>query len=280
MKIKANAKINLGLYITGLDSKNYHLLDATMIPISLYDEIDIDISNKDEDYIYIENMDIPKENTISKAINVLREYYKFDKYFNVNVNKGIPSGAGLGGGSSDAAFVMKAIMELLNLDFDINILKELALKVGADVPFFLINKPCRMEGIGEILTPFKLKRAYSFLLIKPLFGINTIEAYRKYDELNEYKKSNIDELIVLLQEGKELINVHNDLWKCARLLQPELIDLENKIREFNPKVITMSGSGSTLVVYDKEEKLKYIQNKLREEKNIELCKIVNTLSKV
>lgn len=280
MKIKANAKINLGLYITGVDNKNYHLLDATMLPISLYDEIEIAVSNKKEDYIFIENMDILKDNTISKAIKVLREYYKFDKYFIVKVNKGIPSGAGLGGGSSDAAFIMKAIIELLNLNFDINILKELALKIGADVPFFLINEPCRMQGIGEVLTPFKLKRAYSLLLIKPLFGINTIEAYRKYDELNEYKKSNIDDLIVLLQEGKELINVHNDLWKCARLLQPELIDLENKIKDFNPKVLTMSGSGSTLIIYDEAEKLKYIQDRISKEKNIELCKIVNTLGKV
>ncbi len=279
MKIKANAKINLGLFITGVDNNNYHLLDATMIPISLYDEIEINILNKNEDYIYIKNMVLPKDNTISKSIEVLREYYKFNECFEIIVNKKIPSGAGLGGGSSDAAFVMLAIIKLLKLNYDLEILKKLALKVGADVPFFLINEPCRMQGIGDVLIPFRLKRDYSFLLIKPLFGINTKEAYKKYDELRNYKESNIDNLVSLLKEGKELKNLYNDLWQSAIVLQPEIKELEKKIKMLNPKLITMSGSGSTLVVYDDEEKLKYIQEEIGKEKNLELCKIVNTLVK-
>ena len=273
MKIKSNAKINLGLYITGLDDKNYHLLDATMLPISLYDDIEIEISDKDE-VIFI-NQEVPNNNTVTKVIKLMKEYYKFNACFKVIINKNIPSGAGLGGGSSNAAFVMKAIVELLKLNPDEELF-DIALKVGADVPFFLINKPCRMQGIGEILTPFEVKNKHSFLLIKPKFGINTVEAYKKYDEINKKNKSIILEVINSLKEGKIINEINNDLFESAKNLQPEFNSIVNEINKLNPKLLTMSGSGSTLVIYDDIDKLKTIEKQIKKT-NFELCRIVEII---
>lgn len=277
MHIKSNAKINLGLYIVGLNENNYHLLDATMIPISLYDEITIFINNKDKDEVIFDKLGIPEKNTITRAINLLRDKYKFHHYFDVNIQKNIPDGAGLGGGSSNAAFVLKAIKELIKLDVNEDELKEIALKVGADVPFFLINKPCRMQGIGEILTPFKISKKHSFLLIKPLSGVSTIEAYKKYDELEISNTNNIKEIIYALENNKDLQGVENNLYKVAKLINPQIRKLEKEVLEFNPSCLTMSGSGSTLVVWDEISKLETIKNKLKENKDIEYLDIVNNL---
>lgn len=277
MIVKANAKINLGLYITGLNKDKYHLLDATMIPISLYDEIDIIVNNKNEDEVIFDKIGIPKNNTITKAINLLRERYKFNQYFDIKVKKNIPDGAGLGGGSSDAAFVMKSIKEILNLKVDEKEFMDIALKVGADVPFFLVNKPCRMQGIGEKLTPFNINGKYLFLLIKPIDGVSTIEAYKKYDELIIKHKNNVEEIINALEKNKELINIKNELFEVAKVINTQIIKLEKEVLEFSPKVLTMSGSGSTLVVYDEIDKLQTIKNKLEKNKEIEYIDIVSTI---
>lgn len=274
MKVKANAKINLGLYITGLDQNNYHLLDATMLPISLYDDIEISFNDKDE-VIFI-NQTVPTNNTVTKALFLMKKHYKYQESFRVIINKNIPSGAGLGGGSSDAAFVMKAIVELLNIKTSNEELRDIALKIGADVPFFLINKPCRMQGIGELLTPFEINKEYKFLLIKPNFAIDTVKAYKKYDEIKISKKSNIQNIINSLKEGKLINEVGNDLFIPAKELEKELYSLEEEIKTFNPYLLTMSGSGSTLIIYDKISKLEKIKNALKSSK-FELLQIVNIL---
>ena len=274
MKVKANAKINLGLYITGLDQNNYHLLDATMLPISLYDDIEISFSDKDE--VTFINQTVPTNNTVTKALFLMKKHYKYQESFRVIINKNIPSGAGLGGGSSDAAFVMKAIVELLNIKTSNEELHNIALKIGADVPFFLINKPCRMQGIGELLTPFEINKEYKFLLIKPNFAIDTVKAYKKYDEIKISKKSNIQNIINSLKEGKLINEVGNDLFIPAKELENELAFLEENLKEFNPYLLTMSGSGSTLIIYDEISKLKKIKNALKSSK-FELLQIVNIL---
>lgn len=274
MKVKANAKINLGLYITGLDQNNYHLLDATMLPISLYDDIEISFSDKDE--VTFINQTVPTNNTVTKALFLMKKHYKYQESFRVIINKNIPSGAGLGGGSSDAAFVMKAIVELLNIETSNEELYNIALKIGADVPFFLINKPCRMQGIGEILTPFDINNEDKFLLIKPNFAIDTVKAYKKYDEIKISKKSNIQNIINSLKEGKLINEVGNDLFIPAKELEKELYSLEEEIKTFNPYLLTMSGSGSTLIIYDKISKLEKIKNALKSRK-FELLQIVNIL---
>ena len=274
MKVKSNAKINLGLSIVGLDEKNYHLLDATMLPISLYDEIDISIADKDE-VIFI-NQEVPENNTVTKAISLLRYRYNFKECFKVIINKKIPSGAGLGGGSSNAAFVMKAIIELLQIKVNYDELNDLALKVGADVPFFLINKPCRMQGIGEILTPFEINQKLSFLLVKPKFGINTISCYKKYDELQIKSKNKIIEIINSLKEGKIDSDISNDLLLSAKELEPQINLLIDEINSYNPQLLTMSGSGSTFVIFDQIDRLELIKNQLKI-KDVELCEIFDVI---
>lgn len=274
MKIKANAKINLGLYITGLDQNNYHLLDSTMLPISLYDDIEISLNDIDE--VIFVNQIVPTNNTVTKALSLMKNYYKYQECFKVIINKNIPSGAGLGGGSSDAAFVMKAIIEILNIKTSKEELCNIALKIGADVPFFIINKPCRMQGIGEILTPFEIQKEVKILLIKPKFAIDTVKAYKKYDEIKFSKKSNIQSIINSLKEGKIINDVENDLFIPAKELEKELCSLEEKIKEFNPYLLTMSGSGSTLIIYDKVNKLEKIK-KVLNFKDFELLQIVNII---
>ena len=122
MTVKAYAKINIGLDITGKLDNGYHLLESKFIPISIYDSLNIKISNEDD----VTGMIIPKEeNIIYKAIKLYKEKYDVKESFSVNVKKRIPSQAGLGGGSSNAAFTLIALNKILNLNVNNDELKEL-----------------------------------------------------------------------------------------------------------------------------------------------------------
>ena len=119
MKLKANAKVNVALQVVGRRVDGYHNLDMVMLPIGLYDTIEIEVLDEEyETNVEFDDYSIPlgDKNSVNKAIRLLREKYHFKEEFDVFVEKGIPSQAGLGGGSSDAAFVIKAIVEMLKID--------------------------------------------------------------------------------------------------------------------------------------------------------------------
>lgn len=186
MKIKSNAKINLYLNVYGKEN-NLHLIESLMVPISLYDEIEI----CENEYDVIEGMNIDlKSNIMYKALCLFRENYNTHKKYKIKINKNIPIGAGLGGGSGNAAEVLKYLAETNNVSKD-EILN-LSKKVGSDVSFFIENKPAIVSGTGDRICLRTVNKSYGTLVFDNDY-VSTKESYMRLDEIErKYKESPAD----------------------------------------------------------------------------------------
>lgn len=177
----ANAKINIGLNIVGKGAEGYHLLESVFYPFPLYDIIEITSAKSTaKTTLEITGLDLPVEdnNLCLKAYDLLSGRHNLPPV-HIHLHKQIPFGAGLGGGSSDAAFVLKMLTEKFNLDLSTSELEQEAAKLGADCPFFIQNKPLYAEGIGTELSPISLDLSDKFLvLVKPAVHVSTVEAYQ------------------------------------------------------------------------------------------------------
>ena len=160
ISVKSYAKINIALNVVGKTESNYHLLDSVVLPIELHDTIILEnLKNGVETYVTVDDFSQGsiEYNIASFAIDRLASMYGFKNKFRVYIHKVIPMQAGLGGGSSNAAFTMKAVIKQLKLNVPDETLLDVAKSLGADVPFFIKCTPARMRGIGEILDPIKVK---------------------------------------------------------------------------------------------------------------------------
>lgn len=183
MKIKSNAKVNL--YLNVYDKENdLHLIESLMVPISLYDEIEINENN----YDVIEGMDIDlKSNIMYKALCLFRERYNTHKKYKIRINKNIPIGAGLGGGSGNAAEVLKFLSKENNVNK--NEILKLSKKVGSDVSFFIENKPAILTGTGDKIYLCEVNKLYGVLVFDDDY-VSTKESYIRLDGMErEYKES-------------------------------------------------------------------------------------------
>lgn len=243
MKELSNAKINLGLKIVGKEN-GYHLLESKLIPISIYDEINIDISDKDE----IIGMDIDiNDNIIYKAICKMRDRYGITDKYKVVIQKNIPQKAGLGGGSSNAATTIKIINEIHNLNLSLEEMAEVGLSIGSDVPFFIYNKPSLVTGRGENIKPIALyKKIYGVLVLDDMF-FGTKEVYDTFDGL---------------QVDSDLIN---DLELAARKLPGgyQIEEIEKNLLDNGAYLASLTGSGGAVFgLYYSEKEALEVANKL------------------
>lgn len=250
MIIKAHAKINLAINVVGKKEDGYHDLDMVMVPVELHDSIHIEVLPSNfETYVTCDDfsLEVNEYNLCSITIRKMKEKYNINKSFRVHIHKNIPIGAGLGGGSSNAAAVINAIKTLLKLDIPYEEEIELAKSIGADVPFFLKNNPARVEGIGEKLTPIKIKNKYYVLLIKPKNGLSTKDVYAKYDEVGSDNHADVDSLIKALENGEELKEfMGNDLEKASITMLPVIQDIKKLLLDDGFENVLMSGSGSSV----------------------------------
>ena len=266
--IQANAKINLALNIIKKRSDNYHELDMISIPLKLHDTIELsrikETANKFSAHLYCDdpNIECDETNTAYQAFSLYQEKCKIKDLFKIFIYKRIPIQAGLGGGSSDAAAVLKALNQFTKCKNEICNINKLAPSLGADVPFFLTNKPSRVKGFGDIIEPINITTSYYVLLVKPKEGLSTVEVYDLYDQMDKKKiqKSNIDELITGLKENNyELIkkNLINALYYPASQKLPVIKKILTKLEEFNLPLNGMSGSGSAcFALSEKKSNLK------------------------
>ena len=165
MKIRAPAKINLRLRIVGKRADGYHLLDTIMLPVSLYDEITIkrgrkigkNSAPKDRLIVTCDNPLVPsgRKNLAYKAASLILSGKSIKESVRIRIHKRIPIGAGLGGGSTDAASTLVGLNRLFRLGYTLKGLEEMSSTLGADVPFFVKGVPARARGIGERLTPLR-----------------------------------------------------------------------------------------------------------------------------
>jgi 4-diphosphocytidyl-2-C-methyl-D-erythritol kinase len=186
MQVRAPAKINISLQILGRRNDGFHELATLIAPISLYDELGIDKGANGIQF-HCDDPSIPQgdENLAVRAAKAFFERTKIEPAISIELRKKIPHGAGLGGGSSDAASVLLALNELFEAKLSREALAEIAEPIGSDIPFFLFQSAAFCKGHGEMVSPVKLNRQFSILLLKPAFAVSTAWAYSRWRESRE-----------------------------------------------------------------------------------------------
>ena len=185
---KAYAKINLALEVKG-KVNNFHQVNNIMIPLNIYDELFFEKANN----ITIDTEADIEDNICLKAVDLFFKKYNITEGVHIILNKNIPIMAGLAGGSSDAAAVLRGLNRLFEINAKIEELAILAGQLGSDVPFFLYNKISLCTGRGEIINPLDLDfSGVSVLLIKPSFGLSTKDVYQNYSWNGVSKEQDIN----------------------------------------------------------------------------------------
>lgn len=244
MKLLSPAKLNLGLWIVGRRPDGYHLLESLFWPIDLFDEIEIEPSPTN--LVAIENVD-PRDNTVFK---LLEQNPKLGKWA-VSIKKRIPMGAGLGGGSSNAGTILRYFVKSGLVTT--NEAKEIALKLGADVPFFLNPVPSWVSGIGEICAPLDLERntveSIKFLLIFPNIHCSTPIVFKRYKEMGQAfsipPENRPSSSYTLENFAQFLQNSENALEQTVIQMEPVIKEGLQTLRDMKPVNAALSGSGST-----------------------------------
>ncbi len=240
-----NCKINLGLSVTEKRSDGFHSIETVFYPVPLTDILEI-IETKDETTFESNGLIIPgnqSANLVMKAYDLLKKDFHIPPVC-IYLQKKIPIGAGLGGGSSDAAFAIMLLNDLFSIGLHEDEMKEYAKQLGSDCAFFIENKPVFAVERGDKFLPIELSLAnYSFLLVKPGFSVNTGEAYAMIKP--EKKNISIPSILVKPFEywQEELIN---DFEEPVFKKYPQIRTIKEKMYELGALYACMSGSGSTV----------------------------------
>ncbi len=234
------AKVNLRLFVQKKRADGYHELSLDFIPISLFDQLTFEPA----DHFSLQTqLDFPpEENLVFKAVKLLEAETSVTLAVKITLEKHIPSGAGLGGGSGNAACALVVLNRLFDLKISETRLLELALVLGADVPFFINPTPSIATGLGEKLTPVALSCDLYFILCKPELSINTGEAYRHC--LHSGRKLQTDDFT--LEKIKTITTGDNDFFQPLSEIYTELGETEKILKETGADAVGFSGSGSTL----------------------------------
>lgn len=263
MRDRAYAKINLSLNIVNEREDGYHELDSIMIPITLWDVLDIQKANETS---YSCNIPIPfnESNTIIKAIKYMKETYDIKDEFNVVLEKHIPTQAGLGGGSSDGASAIRILNKMYSLNLDSQEIVKACEAVGSDVLFTYYSRPARIKGVGEKIDFVEVKDKKYVLLVKPRQGVSTKLAYKELD-LNTCDHPDINELENRLKEGADYSDIlGNSLEEPSFKLCLKIEEIKKALIEKGLNNPLMSGSGSTVfALSDDKDKLLRIRDELR-----------------
>jgi len=253
----APAKLNLRLKITGRRPDGYHNLVSIMAPVSLFDRIELQITSRNLITISCEGFSAPadKENLACRAAQAFFAKTGIDHGLSIKLTKNIPVAAGLGGGSSDAACVLKALNQIWSCPLSAKELAELALGLGADVPFFLIEKPCIVRGIGEILEPIEKWPKLWYIIVTPPIRVSTAWVY---GNLNWSPLEGTGELELTKDEYQFIIaNLKKKVFVIARVLDndlervtashfPAIEDIKKTLMDSGSDGVLMSGSGPSV----------------------------------
>lgn len=241
MIVKAPAKINICLDIVGKRQDGYHLLHTIMEEIPIFDLISIEKANE----ITVACGDINNEENICyKAATSFFKYTNISGGAKIHIEKHIPTEAGLGGGSSDGASVIKALDELYKTNLSEKQMCEIAVTVGADVPFFIIGGCCEAKGIGEILTPIRPLPKCHILVVKPQFSVSTKEAFLKFDNCPPKRHMSTDQIIDALNKG-DLNFVCKNIFNVMEISK-EIEDIKQQMLSAGALGSAMTGSGSAV----------------------------------
>lgn len=256
MKLRSYGKINLFLDITGKLENGYHNIVTVMQSIDIFDEITLEPLKEDEIIIRCSDSSIPinESNTCYKAAKLLKDAYHIDSGIYIHILKNIPSGAGMGGGSSNAAAVIKGLNALWKLNLSKEEMSAIGARVGADVPFCLVGGTCLAEGIGDKVTVLNDFIWNDILLVKPEFSISTAFIYKnlKVEYYNSYDSGQILKSIGLHDHQSTAGSVSNTLEKVAEAFYPQIRDIKKLLLDSGAISSIMTGSGSAVYALFKD----------------------------
>ncbi len=247
MKILCPAKINLFLNVLGIKNNMHELLLINQT-IDLYDEIELIINNNKNIKIESDdNIPLDENNSIYKAAKLLKDEYKIKEGLTFKVKKRIPTEAGLGGESTDAAGTILLLNEYYNLNLDKEKMSKLGIKIGSDVPFFINAGYKKVKSIGDVIEIPETNNPFnSYIIIKPYFGLSTKEMFNKIDK-TEFKKISTDKL------------PYNDFMK---VVPEKIVNIKEYLDKNKIKNHTLSGSGSSyFIALQKEDNDLYLKLK-------------------
>ena len=245
-KISAPAKLNLNLFIEDKFLNGLHYLRSDICFLELIDKIYLRFNKNDNFYQNKNNAFIinPKNNLILQAIEKFRSHTRWDKKFEIYLDKNIPIGAGLGGGSANAAATLILLRKLFNKNNDYNKMPisklfQIGSELGSDVPSCIMSKDLRLSGYGEEIKRKKFPKNYYFIIIYPNFELSTKSVFRQYSNIKDL--SNNSKIIFF-----ENIKIYNSLLFSATRLAPKIRDVLENLRKI-PNIVAygMTGSGST-----------------------------------
>ena len=259
VRLRAYAKVNYALDVLGLRGDGYHEIRTVMQSIALADEVDLRRSKRGfELSIVPEEVEIgPAErNTVYLAWKLLRALTGDELPVSVTLRKKIPAGAGLGGGSADAAAVLVGFNELFGLGLRVEELREAGAEIGADVPFCISGGTALGEGVGEVLTPLPAPPEHRVVVAKPRMSADTATVYRLFDEAKTESTRAVDPVISALRSGNLsalAAAVGNDLTRVTSGFVPEVTALKQALLESGALGASMSGSGTAVYgIFDDE----------------------------
>ncbi len=272
--LEAPAKINVVLRVTGVRADGYHELLMLNEKLTLADEISIEtrdqrLETRDQGItITCDDPDVPcnETNLCYRAASVVFEEVgksagrQVVRSVNIDIKKRIPVAAGLGGGSSDAAAVMMGLSKISDLNWSREKLADLSLKIGTDLPFFFFDGPAVVEGVGEKVRPVEKLPNMPIILINPGFEVSTPEIYKTFDRIKELQLTHINQDVSSLPPSAGVLAgrnfkgladvaevIHNDLEFVTAEKYPEIVEIENLLKESGALVSWMSGSGPTVI---------------------------------
>ena len=252
--VKSPAKINIGLNIINKRDDGFHNLETIFYPLNLFDEIEFTKSEKFNFKSNDSNLNKDNSNLIIKAKELLETEFNIHLPVDIHLFKNIPIGAGLGGGSSNAATTLMALTKLFNLKIDIEQLSHLSLKLGSDVPFFLNPVPSYAESRGEVLVPIKFKLRKYLAIVNPGIHIATKWAFGLITPIQP--KISLQLLINKspIEIGNLMNIASNDFEKIVFNHFSEVKEIKDKMLEFGAVFSMMTGTGSTVWgMFDDEE---------------------------
>lgn len=245
-KISAPAKLNLNLFVRDKNLNGLHFIKSDICFLELIDEIylkfsNVDIFNQNKNNSFMIN---PDKNLILHAIKKFRSHTNWDKKFDIYLDKNIPIGAGLGGGSADAAATLILLRKLFNKDKNYNNLPvskifEIGSELGSDVPSCIMSKDLRLNGYGKEIRRKKIPNNYYYLIIYPNFELSTKSVFQHFSDIQSFNNRSKKSFF-------ENIKIYNSLLSSAISLSPKIKNVLGILKNI-PNIITygMSGSGST-----------------------------------
>ena len=277
--VKANAKINCYLKITGADERGYHLLKMRNVSVDIFDTVKVSVREglgTEVEFLNDKTLNAT-ENTAFKAAQDFRKNFPQicdGKKICIEVEKGIPVGAGLGGSSADAAAVLFGLCKLFNIQ--ISEVSDIAKKIGSDVPFMLFGGNAVVEGIGEKISRQDFKDTF-FVVAKPFGGVSTALCYKSYDELSDCEK----ELNVSFSNEKFDTEFgykpFNSLTIPAMKINADIAYIFDFFKMEKADAVFLTGSGSAVCAwFDSKENAKKSLKALKHNEKIEFAVIANT----